>query len=394
MFQNVATYIAPSSSIVPSWLPSQFAMLPSILSFILNWNTLFRPSNSKGQLLAATLILGVVLFFLASGSVASLLLLSALSAPFCTPSRLGWFSTTAFCHALSSSKETFVKLSGLSETLVHRSTEFQGYSITAAPLINNLTDVYVETRKILLLVDASHLPSKGMVSTLLLHNSNDIMHLVKNLEELRAVVQSGSDQCVPSSMNRASAKRTCRIKSLDKYVTRSARPLARWIGSDSAFCALAAAFITSRVCVSTPPAAIVLEDVVSAFDTLSARVTSSSLSLLSILVHLDARLLDLGKLVNSDGVSQRRSYESLLGQLWTYLGGNKSELASLLYDIDTIYQAGVYVLAATRFNFDTLQAVERMRTRAHSGHALATGNNIEELHLAVQALEQPRPLVL
>ncbi|KAF9490833.1 hypothetical protein BDN71DRAFT_1510921 [Pleurotus eryngii] len=378
MFQNIATYIAPSCAIVLSWLPSQFAVLPNILSFILNWDTLFRPSNPKGQLLAATLVSGVVLFFLASGSVASLLLLSALSAPFCTPGRLGWLSATAFCHALSSSKDMFVKLSGLSETLVYRSTEFQGYSITAAPLLNNLTDVYVETRKILLLVDASRLPSKGRVSTLLLHNSNDIMHLVKGLEELRIVVQSGSDQ----------------IKSLDKYVTRSARPLARWIGSDSAFYALAAPFITSRVCVSTPPASIVLEDVVSAFHMLSACVTSSSLSLLSILMRLDARLLDLGKLVNSDGLSQRQSYESLLGHLWTYLGGNKSELTSLLYDIDTIHQAGVYVLAATRFNFDTLQAVERMRTRANSGHTLATGNNIEKLHSEVQALEPPSLLGL
>ena len=171
-------------------------MLSSIVSFILDSGTPFRISSAKGQFLATTLILGVVLFFLASGSITSLLLLSALSGPFCSPGRLGWFSTTAFCYALTSSKDVFSKLSGLSETLVHRSTEFQGYSVQAAPLINNLTDVYIETRKILLLVDTSNLPSKDMISGLLLRNSNDVMNLMKNLEELRIVVQSGSDQCV------------------------------------------------------------------------------------------------------------------------------------------------------------------------------------------------------
>lgn len=104
-------------------------------------------------------------------------------------------------------------------------------------------------------------------------------------------------------------------------------------------------------------------------------------------MDLDSRLLELGKLVNSDSFLRHRSYESLLGQLWTYLGGNKNELASLLYDIDTIHQAGMYVLAATRFNFDTLQAVERMRTRANGGCSLVVGNNIKGLHTAVEALE-------
>lgn len=192
MLHSAATSFLSFCYITLEWV-SQTSVFPgtTTLSCILYSGTTLFP-RQKSQFLAAILILIVGLFFLASGSVASLFLLSSLSSPFCSHGR--FLSATTLCNTISSSTDAFIRLSGLSKELEQHSTQFQGYASQAAPLINNLTDVYVETRKILLLVDASQLPSKEMISTLLLHNSNDIMQLTKNLEELRVVIQGGSDQ--------------------------------------------------------------------------------------------------------------------------------------------------------------------------------------------------------
>ncbi len=158
----------------------------------------------------------------------------------------------------------------------------------------------------------------------------------------------------------------------------------KWLGPDTAFCKIVSLLIALPSCSMDPSASVVLSDVVSAFNRFSHTVASHSDATLAILSRLDSRLLHLGNLVNKEVGTRRQTYAFTLSSIWSTFGGNRAQLAGISLDLDILQRAHSYVLAVTRFNFDTFQAVEHVRLHAQDGEG--SGLSVEEVHNTIEAL--------
>lgn len=184
----------------------------------------------------------------------------------------------------------------------------------------------------------------------------------------------------------------CRIRDLEAYLIRSSTISIKWLGPDTAFCRIFGIIIALPTCSRNPSASIVLSDIVSAFNRFSRTVSSHSDATLTILGRLDTRLLHLGNLVNEEVGSRRQTYEVTLSSIWSTFGGNRAHLAGLSLDLDILQRAHLYVLAVTRFNFNTFQAVEHLQLQAQDGEGPVL--SAEEVYDAIEALRSSRAMRL
>lgn len=129
--------------------------------------------------------------FLLSTCFALLALLSGATRSVCSSAGL---RSTSFCEAMLSSREFIAQVSGLSSELGQCAAQFQAYSTLAPPLLNNLSNIYVETRNVAFLVHSSNVPAKHVIGPLLTENERDILDLSRSLLRLRHLVEGGSNQ--------------------------------------------------------------------------------------------------------------------------------------------------------------------------------------------------------
>ncbi|KAF7426611.1 hypothetical protein PC9H_005786 [Pleurotus ostreatus] len=311
--------------------------------------------------------------FLLSTGFTFLALLSGVTRSLCSYAGL---KPTSFCEAMLSSREFIAQLSGLSSELGQCAAQFQAYSTLAPPLLTNLSNIYVETRNVAFLVHSSNISSRHVIGPFLTENERDILDLSRSLLQLRHLVEGGSNQ----------------IRDLEGYVIRSSTMVVKWLGPDTAFCKIASLVIALPSCSRNPSASVVLSDVVSAFNRFSRTVASHSDATLAILSRFDSRLLHLGNLVNKEAGTRRQTYEVTLSSIWSTFGGNRAQLASISLDLDILQRAHSYVLAVTRFNFETFQAVEHVRLHAQDGEGPIS--SAEEVHNTIEALRGSRVMRL